>query len=173
MRKEITALLIAITILFLAVRFSPFTTPTPSYNISLPLSFYETAAGKSLGFSPLIQNIASDKEDHVFVLSITPLSASSEALSRENCLHFGWCTHLQREMTNWIAFDQSARFLPYGDFSFYSFTIEPPAYAPSGLYLYTVVACYDTIKDSVLSSTECTRNSPNKWGEQHFFLKIS
>jgi hypothetical protein len=130
---------------------------------------WELPGGNGIKFKAGIKNNDPDALSHDFVINIIPASASQQVCDTRDirtCNSPKSGLTVYQYMLEWTTVDPSVSKINPRDTAYKTVTIEVPADAPNGYYLFNVVACYDRDTDDnpvTPRSLDCEADSDNIW----------
>lgn len=140
-------------------------------NFGIYPSRWEMDRGKTLKMSAGIKNNAPDSQNHLFVINVIPTAVSSDILRNyPGCTGIDACSItvdgqnmlLKDFVLRWATFSKSPFIVEKTQVGYSYITITVPTSAPSGTYMFSVVACR-TDGTSITSSDQCMPTTLN-WG---------
>lgn len=140
-----------------------------STNFAIWPTHYDMKQGDSVKLLAGIKNNAPDSIRHDFVINVVPAGASYSICPEQEvseCDSPEPGVTLEEFMSRWVTVERTTSSIDVQTTAYKSITIEAPKSAPSGSYIFNVVACYDrTGTGSIVTpkSFECEGDSSNIW----------
>jgi hypothetical protein len=140
-----------------------------STNFAIWPTHYDMKPGESVKLLAGVKNNAPDSIRHDFVINVVPAGASYSICPEgdvSQCDSPEQGVTLAEFMSRWVTVERTVSSIEVQTTAYKSLTIEAPKTAPSGSYIFNVVACYDrTGTGSIVtpSSFDCEGDSLNIW----------